>query len=146
MSAAEAIALGFLLGILGSGFSAVLALRLQNRAREAQLRQAVVAELLENWSALNEQKSLVLHRSAWDAARTVPFPSRTFQSIAKAYRETGRLMVKMELARARAAGVTTGIAEVLATGSPPALGPAIAAIEAALRALGANTPTIAENV
>lgn len=145
MSAAEAIALGFLLGILGSGFSAVLALRLQNRAREAQLRQAVVAELLENWSALNEQKSLVLHRSAWDAARTVPFPSRTFQSIARAYRETGRLMVKMELARARAAGVT-GIAEVLATGSPPALGPAIAAIEGALRALGADTPTIEENV
>ncbi len=103
--------MAFLLGILGSGFVAVLAQRLafrdaktlaqesfaearrlseeERRARERSLLVAVVHELAGNATALKAGSGgtgvALLHRSAWDEARHVVLPAEAAAALAMAY-------------------------------------------------------------
>ncbi|MDP9276108.1 MAG: hypothetical protein M3O99_11005 [Chloroflexota bacterium] len=66
------LGVAFLLGVLSAGAGALLQAQITDGRRDRALRRALRAEIDENVQAL-EGGRMVLGRSAWDAARALPF-------------------------------------------------------------------------
>jgi hypothetical protein len=116
------VGVGFLLAILGGGFVAVLAQHIASRdaralaqesfaeasrlheeerkARERALLVAVVHELAGNSTMLKAGSGgtgmAMLHRSAWDGARTLVLPTEVAAALAMAYLHVDRYNAAVE--------------------------------------------------
>jgi hypothetical protein len=136
-------ALRFGLTVLASAFAGgVVAQRIAFRyGKKLQERQELVArqeraanvkaELRENLEIARSQRSMPLHRTAWDAGRGLPWPEPAFTAIREAYLEVDSLN---EAREARTRPLPHGVIAALGSGGLPDRGPVIAAIEMALRA------------
>ncbi len=84
----ETLGLGFLLGLLGSGFGYVVHHVITEKARASRGRRALVAEIRENMRRLGDRTrgfalpAVPLVRSAWDEARGIALPQRAVDAIA----------------------------------------------------------------
>ncbi|HSW95191.1 MAG TPA: hypothetical protein VLI88_03415 [Patescibacteria group bacterium] len=92
MSQTESLALGFLLGILGTGFGAVVTLRLTARADRSRVMRALAAECRENASVANFKPATggrprpPMFSAAWDGARGYLITNAAYEDLAPAYR------------------------------------------------------------
>jgi hypothetical protein len=89
----EQLAVGFLLGILSAGVGAIFTQQISSAARDRAMRRALLAEIEQNAVALEPfahgATSLDpvprLHRDAWIAAHSLPWPRQRFLSVAALY-------------------------------------------------------------
>ena len=131
--------------ILAGGIVAVIAQRIafryarrlqreEREQRDAGIRRALRAEIDENIGALEANGRVALSRSAWEAARSLPFDNSVFDALAKAYRAADAYNIGNAIVNARWAGTQTNVLP-LGASSGPVPGPALAAFEKARDAL-----------
>ncbi len=150
----ELLGVGFLLGILGAGFGAVLAQHIEDRAVDGRLRAALLAEVEENLVRLGHPDQATgigrapIVRSAWDAARSIRLKAEQSAAVAKAYSSGDRLRLTGEVLDATIANITqpndytVGQTRMKALSMLEANRIAYALFEAARFALGGAEPTL----
>lgn len=133
--AIENVVVGFLLGILGSGFIAVLTVTIQARARDEQLKRALISELRENLMSVQRHRTR-LQRTAWDDARSVRFDQETFRVLADTYLAVVSYIAQAEYNSAKFLASPTGMVPMGTGVASLDYDGVTAAITAALVALG----------
>ena len=112
------VGVAFLLGVLSAGAGALFQAQITDGRRDRAVRRALRAEIDENVQALEDGGRVVLGRSAWEAARALPFDDSVFGLLAKAYRAAGAYNIGHAIVNERWARAESNVLPMGAASAP----------------------------
>lgn len=116
----DLLGLGFLLGIVGAGFGAVLQQVISGHFRATERRRALLSEIEENLSRIGNEDEIELRyplsigRSSWELAREIDLPASLRELLTRAYSLGERLNDNVATANAYYAATATPSRETVA--------------------------------